>query len=457
MRKVLALMVFALLAAAPCYAQTYTVLAHRANPYVAPTLELMGSPAGGSPVGPQNADQVLVKVFDAVNGALKANAILAGGSTNPTPHDADQVFRAVYDPVNGAVRVNVVAGGGVSSTTVAGLPSPPTGSKVFLMTDGQSTTDCTSGHGSALALCGWNGSAWTSVGGGGGGGGGGVSSTTVAGLPSPPTGSKVFLVTDGQSTTDCTSGHGSALALCGWNGSAWTSVGGGGGGGGGGLSSFTVGNLSPLFTAALGANPTTAPALAFTLSNAAAYSLLANNTNGSAGPSYVPFATLFGSCTSALTFSSNAFGCNSTSFPGNAATASTIAGAAHGASTTTTGATAITMLASAAAAGNYLYAWHITNTAAGVACTGTGFIDAGVSITYQDPNDASALTEALGTVQLALNGNGTVGRVANAVGYLSVASGSAIIFNVAAPVLSGITCATSQPSYQVIWDLVPQA
>lgn len=55
---------------------------------------------------------------------------------------------------------------------------------------------------------------------------------------------------------------------------------------GGGLTSFTVGNLSPIFTASLGSNPTTAPALTFSLTAAAAYSVLNNATGSSAGPAY---------------------------------------------------------------------------------------------------------------------------------------------------------------------------
>jgi hypothetical protein len=59
---------------------------------------------------PHSADQVLLGAYDAVNGALKANATLSGGSTNPTPHNADQVLLASYDPVNGALRINCVVG-----------------------------------------------------------------------------------------------------------------------------------------------------------------------------------------------------------------------------------------------------------------------------------------------------------------------------------------------------------
>jgi hypothetical protein len=118
----------------------FTIFSYRANPYVEPKLKLIGlgpesrksktenrkSPLFPIPyslfpsappqtAGPHDADQVLLKVYDAVNGALKANATLSGGSTNPTPHNADQVFLAVYDPVHGAIRVNVVAGGGSGS------------------------------------------------------------------------------------------------------------------------------------------------------------------------------------------------------------------------------------------------------------------------------------------------------------------------------------------------------
>ena len=87
---------------------------------------------------------------------------------------------------------------------------------------------------------------------------------------------------------------------------------------GAGLSSFTTGNLSPVFTAALGANPTTAPALAFTLSAAAQNSVFAGPASGGAGaPSYQ----------TAPTFSA----ANLTSFPtfnqsttGNASTATNL-------------------------------------------------------------------------------------------------------------------------------------
>lgn len=51
------------------------------------------------------------------------------------------------------------------------------------------------------------------------------------------------------------------------------------------VTSFSSGNLPPLFTTSV-ANPTTTPALSFSLSNAAAFTVLGNNTSGSAAPTY---------------------------------------------------------------------------------------------------------------------------------------------------------------------------
>jgi len=63
-----------------------------------------------------SADQVLLAVYDAVNGALKAEISTLGGDVNPSPNNGDQVLLAAYDATNGLLRVNVVAGGGGSGT-----------------------------------------------------------------------------------------------------------------------------------------------------------------------------------------------------------------------------------------------------------------------------------------------------------------------------------------------------
>lgn len=62
-----------------------------------------------------------------------------------------------------------------------------------------------------------------------------------------------------------------------YDGTAWTSS--------GTVTTFSAGNLSPLFTTSV-ATPTTTPALSFSLSNAGAYTIFGNNTGSSAAPTY---------------------------------------------------------------------------------------------------------------------------------------------------------------------------
>jgi hypothetical protein len=57
------------------------------------------------------------------------------------------------------------------------------------------------------------------------------------------------------------------------------------------VTSFSSGNLSPLFTTSV-ATATTTPALSFTLSNAAAGTFLGNNTSSSAAPSYITLSAI---------------------------------------------------------------------------------------------------------------------------------------------------------------------
>ncbi len=74
----------------------------------------------------------------------------------------------------------------------------------------------------------------------------------------------------------------------------------GGGGGSGTVTSFSSGNLSPLFTTAI-ATASTTPALSFTLSNAGAHTWYGNNTGGSTAPSFNSAGSLTEVTSSVLT------------------------------------------------------------------------------------------------------------------------------------------------------------
>jgi hypothetical protein len=64
-------------------------------------------------------------------------------------------------------------------------------------------------------------------------------------------------------------------------------------GGGGGVSSFTAGNLAPLFTTSV-ANPTTNPALSFSLSSAAGNTVFGRFSGGSGAPSFSTLTVAMG-------------------------------------------------------------------------------------------------------------------------------------------------------------------
>jgi hypothetical protein len=75
---------------------------------------------------------------------------------------------------------------------------------------------------------------------------------------------------------------------------------GGGGGGSGTVTTFSAGNLGPVFTTAV-ANPSTTPNLSFSISTCGAHTFLGNNTGSTAAPTYVQlnFTDLAGSATDA--------------------------------------------------------------------------------------------------------------------------------------------------------------
>lgn len=99
----------------------------------------------------------------------------------------------------------------------------------------------------------------------------------------------------------------------------WTPLyAGSGGGGSGTVTAFSAGNLSPLFTTSV-ANPTTTPALSFTISNAAQNSIFAGPASGGAGNPSFQTAPVFSAAnlTGFPTFNQNT--------TGNAATATNLA------------------------------------------------------------------------------------------------------------------------------------
>ena len=71
-----------------------------------------------------------------------------------------------------------------------------------------------------------------------------------------------------------------------YDGSTWNMIGGATGGGGGSVTSFSAGNLSPIFSTTV-TDPTTTPALSFTLTAAPPHTFLGNSTGLSAAPTYV--------------------------------------------------------------------------------------------------------------------------------------------------------------------------
>ena len=124
----------------------------------------------------------------------------------------------------------------------------------------------------------------------------GICPAAVAGTPSL----WVFPTTDPTNGQVLTAGtpSGGLLQL------SWTTV-----SGGGGVSSFSSGNLSPLFTTSV-ATATTTPALSFALSNAAQNSVFAGPASGGAGaPSYQTAPTISAAnMTSFPTFNQNTTG-----------------------------------------------------------------------------------------------------------------------------------------------------
>lgn len=105
----------------------------------------------------------------------------------------------------------------------------------------------------------------------------GVASTVIP-ISSSYQNGNVVRVTNGSTSTDCTTGGGTNAVLCYWTGSAWAPA---SGSGTGSVTSFSASALSPLFTTST-ATPTTTPALSFSLNTQSANLIFAGPSSGAA-------------------------------------------------------------------------------------------------------------------------------------------------------------------------------
>ena len=92
--------------------------------------------------------------------------------------------------------------------------------------------------------------------------------------------------------------------------------------------------------------------------------------------------------------------------------------------------------------------WAVSLASAGVACTGSTTV--AVNLIFTDPNAASSVTEVLGTVTVAANGNGTLGFIAE--GADSVWSKASTAVSLSTTYTEGSGCSTA-PGYTVSYKL----
>lgn len=253
------------------------------------------------------------------------NCAVVVGTNNTTVNDQSNSLSSYsYSPapsVTATITLNnqsysqPVLYGNTPYNTVffAGLPSPASSKGlVFLISDSSSTTTCSGGGGTATpALCFSSGSAWIPLAAAISGGTttvqvNGVNATTqnpinfqsanifngLTFTQTNPSSGNIKLgvtgtlgnagLTNSSITFNTTSPltGGATVALGGSITLACPSC----GAGSGTVSSFSAGNLSPLFTTSV-ANATTTPALTFGLSNFAADNIFGNFTGSSAAPS----------------------------------------------------------------------------------------------------------------------------------------------------------------------------
>lgn len=107
---------------------------------------------------------------------------------------------------------------------------------------------------------------------------------------------------------------------------------------------------------------------------------------------------------------------------------------------------ATNILASASTANNgYLMRFTVSLTAVGVACTGSTVLT--TNLIYQDPAGAAAVTNPVGTFNIATNGNGTLGTIATFTENVYGKSATAIQYSTTYTAGSGCT---TNPTYQIV-------
>jgi hypothetical protein len=105
--------------------------------------------------------------------------------------------------------------------TVADIPSCGASSKAMLfgVTDGTSSTDCSTGSGSTAVPCFCDGSTWSAV---SSASGGGISSGSA--FPGSPAQFDLFFITTDSAEGACDASSGSAESLCVYNGAGWVNL-----------------------------------------------------------------------------------------------------------------------------------------------------------------------------------------------------------------------------------------
>jgi hypothetical protein len=124
--------------------------------------------------------------------------------------------------IRAADRRGTIHASQVSTGTAQTHPASASVGDMYFVNNGASTSDCTTGGGTNHNVCIWNGSSWQTM--GGGGPATAIQTYTVATLP-PGTVGAIAEVTDGASSTDCSTGGVSTDVICAYINGSWTALG----------------------------------------------------------------------------------------------------------------------------------------------------------------------------------------------------------------------------------------